>query len=272
MKYTKIEGKVQVLYQAEQDPKKSQLGVDGMNNQIIFFDLDDTLVHCNKYFHLVIEQFADQMKTWFSGYDISQEQIKQKQLELDIASVHLHGFIKEHFPQSFVDTYEYFADIEGRIKSKKEIFWLRQLGYSVYEQDIEPYPYMNETLQDLKKRGHELYLYTGGDVAIQQKKVKQMGLEPFFNNRIIITQHKTTTFLESILIKEQFDRTKTWMIGNSIRTDVLPALETGIHAIYIPAVTEWQYNIAEIHAKPKGAFLKLSALHQVPEAIHSYNQ
>lgn len=87
---------------------------------------------------------------------------------------------------------------------------------------------MKETLGSLSDQGHELFLYTGGEQNIQTSKVMRMGLDAFFGDRLFISAHKTTDVLESILTKQRFNRDKTWMIGNSIRTDVVPALETGI--------------------------------------------
>lgn len=241
-----------------------------MKAQNILFDLDDTLTHCNKYFELVIDQFADQIQTWFCGTDLTEKEIMQKQLEIDITSVHQHGFTTEHFPQSLIDTYTYFCSLHGRKQKREETEWLRKLGYSVYEQEVEPYPNMVETLQTIKEAGHTLILYTGGDAAVQQRKVNQMGLEAFFEERIYISVHKTFEVLEAILSKDNFDRKNTWMVGNSIRTDIIPALQTGIHAIYIPAMSEWEYNITEISVEPKGAFLTLASLKQVPMSIQQY--
>jgi putative hydrolase of the HAD superfamily len=249
---------------------KVQLGVNPMKLQSILFDLDDTLLHCNKYFELVIEQFADQMATWFRGYNVKQHEIRTKQAELDVASVHSHGFTVEHFPQSFVDTYEHFSDLEGRPKSKSEAKFLYKLGSSVFEQEIEAYPNMRETLTALKSRGHELSLYTGGVKEVQLSKVARFGLDEFFHDRIFIALHKNTEAMEEVIVKKGLDRRRTWMIGNSIRTDIVPALENGIHSIHIPAIHEWDYNNVDIRIQPRSTFLRLSSLLEVPEAIERH--
>jgi putative hydrolase of the HAD superfamily len=243
-----------------------------MEKQTILFDLDDTLVFCNKYFIMTINRFADQMETWFSLYGISRKEFKQKQLEIDLAGVHIHGFQVERFPQSLIETYEYFSKQTGRSTQKNEMDKLLEIGRSVYDQAVEPYPYMMETLQVLNDEGHELYLYTGGDASVQHKKVQQVGLEQFFGKRIFVTEHKTRSFLDSIMKVQKFDRNKTWMIGNSARTDVVPALEVGIHSIYIPADQEWEYNVVDINIKPRGAFFTLSSLQEVPSAIRNYTK
>ncbi|GIP35865.1 HAD family hydrolase [Paenibacillus sp. J2TS4] len=243
-----------------------------MTKQTLLFDLDDTLIHCNKYFQSIIDQFADQLELWFKDYGLAAEEIKQKQLEIDISGVTRNGFTDEHFPQSLVDTYSHFAAVYGRLSSPKEMDWLRELGWSVYDQEAEPYPYMQETLAELQTDGHLLCLYTGGVPAIQQKKVKQVGIGPFFENRMFVRQHKNTEALNGILKSSQFDRKQTWMIGNSMRTDVLPALEAGIHSIYLPAPNDWSFNVVEVETKPQGAFLTLSSLREIRYAIQEYTK
>lgn len=236
----------------------------------ILFDLDDTLAHCNKYFDIVLDQFADELLTWFAAYPITEDEVKRKQLEIDIRGVEIHGFSTDHFPQSLVDTYKHYASLTGRPVSKHEEELLRKLGSSVYDQEVEPYPNMRATLDVLMADGHELHLYTGGVAKMQMKKVEKLELHHYFGDRIYIRQHKTTSTLEDILHQGHFDREHTWMIGNSLRTDITPALETGIHCIYIPAKTEWQFNMVHVNAKPKGAFLTLQSLVEVPKAISLY--
>ncbi|MBR2569477.1 MAG: HAD hydrolase-like protein, partial [Paenibacillus sp.] len=76
--------------------------------------------------------------------------------------------------------------------------------------------------------------------------------------------------LEGILQQLKLDRTNTWMIGNSLRTDVLPALTNGIHAIYLKQRTEWSFNIVDLDVKPQGAFYTVEKLTEVPSKIHNW--
>ncbi|MCD1259575.1 HAD family hydrolase [Paenibacillus athensensis] len=241
-----------------------------MKQQTILFDLDDTLAHCNKYFDIVIEQFIDLMLTWYSGHELTPADIRAKQLELDLAGVQIHGFMAERFPQSFVETYRWYAERYDRTTSSDEEERLLALGHTVYAFTVEPYPHMSETLHTLQNDGHKLYLYTGGDAGIQMKKVRALGLDAFFQDRIFVTLHKTTEFMETLLHELELERSATWMIGNSLRTDVLPALHAGIHAIHIPAEREWPYNIVDIDVTPRGAFLQLRSLLDVPAAIAGF--
>ncbi|UKS25111.1 HAD hydrolase-like protein [Paenibacillus sp. HWE-109] len=241
-----------------------------MKEQAILFDLDDTLVHCNKYFDFVIEQFVDLMLTWYSGHGLHAQDIKQRQLQIDLAGIQIHGFMPDRFPQSFVETYHWFAAQYNRPTSPKEESWLMELGHTVYAYTAEPYPLMNETLDQLKHAGHRLYLYTGGEASIQMKKVKDLSLDAYFEDRIFVTVHKTREFMETIMQEQRFDRRHTWMIGNSVKTDVLPALHAGIHSIHIPAHKDWEYNTGTIDVAPQGAFFQLKSLEEVPTTIQSY--
>lgn len=235
--------------------------------QHIIFDLDDTLIHCNKYFDLILEQFADLLADRFGADGITNKEIRDKQTEIDVAGVHQIGFTSSHFPQSLVDTYRYYCRILGREALAEEEARLLQLGLSVYEQPIEPYPGMVETLTSLSSQGHELYLYTGGETVIQQRKIEQMKLAEYFQDRIYIRRHKNAEALEEILRSHRFDRKRTWMIGNSLRTDVMPALSAGINAIYIKIPNEWLYNIVELQHDSDANMHTVSSLEEVPRII-----
>jgi putative hydrolase of the HAD superfamily len=239
-----------------------------MQKQNIIFNLDDTLIYCNRYFNQVIETFADQMTTWFST--LTKEEIKLKQLEIDLKSINKYGLTSARFPESFVGTYNYLCDITGKEKENSEIEFLRELGFKVFKIPVEPLPYMNETLQRLKELGHELYLHTGGDEVNQRRKITQLELTTYFEHRIFISEHKDTTALSDILKTIDADPTITWMVGDSLRTDIVPSLEMNINTIYIPAETEWKYNVVEVNVEPKGAFFTLNSLQEVPDAIHKH--
>jgi putative hydrolase of the HAD superfamily len=241
-----------------------------MRAQTILFDLDDTLVHCNKYFEIVIDQFVDVMLTWFSGHGLTPDTVKTKQSEVDLIGVRRYGFVRERFPQSFVETYVQFAEQFGRKASRDEEQFLYKLGDTVYEYSIEPYPHMNETLESLAGAGHRLYLYTGGDEEIQRRKVRDAGLKRYFHDRIFVTPHKNVAFMQSLVAEHRFDTANTWMIGNSVSTDVVPALESGLNCIHIPAANDWHYNRGEVNVRPQGAFLRLSSLSEVPPAIAAH--
>ena len=241
-----------------------------MNQQLIIFDLDDTLVHCNIYFDRILDAFAQKLSDLLNDSRFDANQIRKKQQEIDLIGVEKLGFTLEHFPQSLVDTYKYYCEKANIDIDIRYVALFEDLGRSVYELQIDPYPNMVETLQILKNQGHTLYMYTGGVTEVQFRKINQLGLEFFFENRVHVARHKTIEEMDRLLHRLHADRTSTWMIGNSLRTDIVPALEAGIHAIYIPATNEWEYNKVDVTSTPKGAYFTLSSLEEVPTAIQSY--
>ncbi|CAM2782114.1 HAD family hydrolase [Paenibacillus sediminis] len=238
------------------------------NHQQLIFDLDDTLIYCNKYFDEVLHQFFDLVHQWFMPYNVSIEEIKQKQIEIDIQGVHHLGFASHHFPQSLVDTYRYFSLLHGRIVDPREEAKLTELGMSVYDAEFEPYPGMVETLDQLHHEGHFLILYTGGETTVQQRKIDRLKLSNYFDDRIFIHKHKNIDALQSIIQKHKLKHDDTWMIGNSLRTDIAPALTAGINAIYLQQPNEWQYNIVELDVTHRSELYTISSLRDVPQIIH----
>lgn len=239
--------------------------------QQIIFDLDDTLIHCNKYFNLTLGAFLELMQEWFCDYEITVEDIRQKQIEIDVSGVTMYGFASHRFPQSLIDTYVYFSKKVNRPIDTNEQAQLQKLGMSVYDQEVEAYPGMVETLECLLDQGHTLHLYTGGEQMIQQRKIDQMKLGEYFKDRIYITRHKNIEAFEKIVSEGQLDRKNTWMIGNSLRTDIEPALTAGVHAIYIEQDMEWKYNLIELNKPENYSLYTIKDLTQVPHIISKYS-
>ncbi|MEH7155209.1 HAD family hydrolase [Neobacillus drentensis] len=236
-----------------------------MNQQTLILDLDDTLVHCNKYFVESRNRFANVMKKWFKS--VSKQEILQKQSEIDIKGVEKKGLHSSLYTQSLVDTYRFFCDMFGRKMRGSEINQVEQIGQSVFQRKVKPFPCMYEILDTLQAEGHELALFTGGDEANQRRKITQLHLKDYFQDRVFIFEHKNTNALQQVLTKMNADKKNTWMIGNSLKTDIKPALELGINAIHIPADIEWSYNIVDIEIEPSGTYAQLKSLVHLPDYI-----
>ncbi|AIQ47578.1 HAD family hydrolase [Paenibacillus sp. FSL R7-0273] len=237
--------------------------------QQVIFDLDDTLVHCNKYFDLILGQYFELMSDWFGEYGPTTADFRSKQVEIDVETVSTSGLASDNFPKSLIATYRFFCAKYNRTGDPYHEQQLMKLGLSVYDQEVEAYPGMVETLDALKHDGHNLYLYTGGDDIIQQRKIEQMKLDVYFDDRIFIRQHKNIESLENILVSHPFERKRTWMIGNSLRTDVLPALTAGINSIYLKQQNEWLYNLIELQREMQQSVMTISSISEVPPVIRT---
>ncbi|PLT33909.1 HAD family hydrolase [Bacillus sp. V5-8f] len=239
-----------------------------MRKQTLIFDLDDTLIHCNKYFRASINSFVDKMQNWFPL--LTSEEITQKQFEIDIKSIAEYGLNSSRFPESLVSTYTFFSEKHQQKIEKEKIDTVRKIGQQVFEIEVQPFPYMYEVLNELKEEGHNLYMYTGGDKENQTRKIVQLELEAYFGKKVFIYEHKNTEALKEVLQIINADPKTTWMIGNSLKTDIKPALENGIHAIHIPSELEWSYNNIKIDIEPKGELLTVNSLIQLPAIFRKF--
>lgn len=239
-----------------------------MKKQTLILDLDDTLIHCNKYFKEAKSKFAKQMQVWFAM--LTKEKIKQKHSEIDIQRVEKHGLHSSVYIDSLVETYQYFSKKYKRKMKEFEIEMIRKIGQSVFQIDVQPFPFMYEVLNKLKKDGHQLFLFTGGDQENQNRKIRQLNLKPFFDDGIFIFEHKNTMALQEVLGKINADKKATWMIGNSLKSDIKPAIELGINAIHIHSELEWSYNIVDIAIEPYGTFAELKSLHDLPDFLREH--
>ncbi|WP_032123540.1 HAD family hydrolase [Clostridium amazonitimonense] len=234
-----------------------------MKKQTIIFDLDDTLIHCNKYFHGAIDTFSEKMCQWFGEYNIEFDEIKTKQQEIDIQRVIKQGFADTHFSTSLIDTYIYFSQKTGRARNKEEEKWINYIGESAYEQELECYPFMKDILNLLSEKGHKLYLYTAGSNTIQKRKIDRVNIGNFFQDRVFITPHKNAEVLEAIILKENLDKKNTWMVGNSMKSDIMPAVKAGIKAIFIPGLFQWEYDNVTLKDEHKESFITVQSLQQL---------
>jgi putative hydrolase of the HAD superfamily len=142
------------------------------------------------------------------------------------------------------------------------------LGYEVYRCPVELYPHAREVLAELEDSGYNLYLYTGGDPDIQIQKLVQSGLDRYFRpDRRFVTPFKDKIRLQQLIRSFGIPPSAAWMVGNSLRSDILPALELGLTAIHIPESEPWEYDHAVIPEDYHPRFLSVSELREVPGII-----
>jgi putative hydrolase of the HAD superfamily len=239
--------------------------------QFILFDLDDTLIHCNRFFNEARREFLDAMERMFAEYPISRQMVDETQQRIDLSGIEQFGLGKHRFPESLLSTYRLMCEKYGKKPLQHEEEELLSIGYGVYTKEVELYPHAQETLELLRDEGHELYLYTGGDSEIQNSKVQRAGLDQIFPpQRRFISEHKNRDVLSRIIRENQFDREHTWMIGNSARNDIRPALLEGIHAIHLPDKGGWSFDEADLNVPVMGKFHTLESLANVPPIIRAH--
>ncbi len=181
--------------------------------------------------------------------------------EIDIGFVKKQGFSKERYPLSLVKTYHYYCrKFQKKVDTETEKRVVN-IGWNVFQQTPEPVEGVDLVLNNLKNR-YILILATLGDPEIQHQKIMRSGLKAYFE-AIYVLNYKTADEYLQILEKHNLKKEKTWIIGNSIRSDLNPGLQLGLNCILIPAVT-WVFE----EEKPiSDNYLQLDSLVEVLEHL-----
>lgn len=219
----------------------------------IIFDLDDTLVKTSKLYDQAREEFSLLMGN--SGF--KKEEALAKLDEIDIKNIHQYGFVKERYPYSLGKTYEYFSQKNGKEiipELKKKI---EELGWQVFRQIPELVDGVYQVLDTLSQK-YFLILATLGDPKVQEKKVRLTGLKKYFSI-IYVLRYKNAKEYQNILTEHKLDKRDTWIVGNSVRSDLNPGLKLGLNCILIPTLT-WKFEEEEPLSEN---YLQLDSLKEV---------
>jgi len=219
----------------------------------IIFDLDDTLIKTSRLYDQAREEFSLLMEK--AGF--KKEEALAKLDEIDIKNIHQHGFVKERYTYSLGNTYEYFSQKNGKKiipELKKQI---EELGWQVFRQIPELVDGVYQVLDTLSQE-YFLILATLGDPQVQKKKLRLTSLKEYFS-AIYILKYKNVDEYQNILTKHKLDKKDTWIIGNSVRSDLNPGLKLGLNCILIPTLT-WKFEEEE---PLSGNYLQLDSLKEV---------
>jgi len=217
--------------------------------QFLLIDGDDTLWENNIYFEQAIEAFID----FLAHSSMSRDQVRAALDEVERINVSVHGYGSASFTRNLRQTYERLAE---RDLQPQDIEHVLQLGQRIASQPVQLLPDVAQTVRLLARR-HDLMLLTKGHPEEQRLKIERSGLEEFFSATAVVHEKDEATY-RAIVQERQLDLARTWMIGNSPRSDINPALAAGLNAVFIPHEHTWRLEKEEIvHAD--GRLLTLRA-------------
>ena len=217
--------------------------------QFLLIDGDDTLWENNIYFERAIEAFID-----FLGHSsMTREQVRAALDEVERMNVRVHGYGSASFTKNLQQTYERLAERDLR---PEDIEHVLQLGQRIANQPVQLMPDVAETVGYLAGR-HDLMLLTKGHPEEQRLKIERSGLESRFAATAVVNEKAVDTY-RAIVQERQLDPARTWMIGNSPRSDINPALQAGLNAVFIPHEHTWRLEKEEV-APANGRLLILQA-------------
>jgi putative hydrolase of the HAD superfamily len=231
--------------------QSSKLPFHRRPNQTLLIDADDTLWENNIYFERAITSFI----SYLDHRVHTPEEVRGHLNRVEHATTLIHGYGLHSFRHSLITCFEQLTDVPLTEEKHRRI---ESFAQSIADHEIELLPNVDSTLADLATR-HRLILVTKGDQAEQTGKLKRSGLAPHFTAVEVLHEKHTKAYL-SVAARHSCEACDTWMIGNSPRSDVNPALAAGLHAIFIPHDFTWVLEHEVVNQPPAGQnLLELAA-------------
>ena len=212
-----------------------------MSPQTLLIDADDTLWENNIYFERAIARFI----SFLNHHEFSPEQVRDVLNDVERECILKHGYGLHSFAHALIDTFERL-----RVQPVTPEFEAQINGFahSIADQPLENLPEVPETLRYLSGR-HRLILMTKGALAEQSGKVERSGLKQYFAAVEIVAEKDRATY-SWVVKKYRLERDSTWMVGNSPRSDINPALAAGLNAVFVPHGDTWILEHEEVNPAP----------------------
>jgi putative hydrolase of the HAD superfamily len=196
----------------------------------LIFDADDTLWENNIYFERAFDEFC----SFLDHSQLTGPQVRDVLNEIELVNAKIHGYGSINFGRNLQQAYRHLAEREIRPDDLRHVMGLAE---RILEQPLEVIDGVEETLAELAQR-HELTLFTKGHSEEQRMKVERSGLGKYFAHTGIVKEKDAAAY-QRLVAERGFDPAETWMIGNSPKSDINPALEAGLNAVLVPHPHTW---------------------------------
>ncbi len=214
--------------------------------QTLLIDADDTLWENNVYFERAIAAFIG----FLDHEEYSPATVRSTLNAVERETILTHGYGLSSFTRSLEDCFERLSSAPVTEEKRERV---RGFARAIAEQEIELLPGVAETLADLAGR-HHLILMTKGNRAEQADKLARSGLAPHFAAVEIVAEKDPAAYAE-VLKRRRLPPRSVWMIGNSPKSDINPALAAGLNAVFLFHKDTWVLEHAALDAAPEGQHL-----------------
>lgn len=221
---------------------------------VIAFDADDTLWHNESIFVMTQDKYRALLAPYVEG-----ELTEQKLFETEMRNLRYFGYGIKSFTLSMIETALELTD--GRIPGS-EIRTIIEFAKAMTEHPVELLDHVAEVIPPLAER-YTLMLITKGDLFDQESKLAKSGLGEHFA-QIEIVSDKTTEVYRRLFAKHQIDPQRFLMVGNSLRSDILPVVEAGGRAVYIPYHYTWAHEIVSPPSVEYAGYVELDHVGLLP--------
>ena len=207
------------------------------SRQHLLIDADDTLWENNVYFEEAFDEFVD----YLDHSSMSPVEVRAVLDEIETANIKIHGYGAANFARNLAQCFERLAEREIR---GEDLRIVRSFAERILEHPMELIQGVEETLAYLAAR-HDLTLFTKGHPEEQKLKIDRSGLGSHFSHTAIVREKDAQAYA-SLARERGLDISRTWMVGNSPKSDINPALAAGLNAVYVPHPRTWGLEREEI--------------------------
>jgi len=211
--------------------------------QYLIFDADDTLWENNIHFERAIEDFLD----FLAHSTLTREEARAVLDEIERANFGVHGYGSAAFSRNLRLCYEHLAEREI---AEDDLRTVMTFGERILSQPIELIEGVEETLALLAEQ-HHLTLMTKGHPEEQRMKIDRSGLGSYFRHAAVVPEKDPAAY-RSLVTQLEVDSARTWMIGNSPKSDILPARQVGMSAVFLPNQHTWVLEHDEVDPADTG--------------------
>jgi putative hydrolase of the HAD superfamily len=225
----------------------------------IAFDADDTLWHNETYYREAESLFCEMLARYHDT-----EWIRKRLTETEMGNLAHFGYGIKSFTLSMIETAVELS--EGRVTGH-EIQRIIDLGREMLAHPVEPLPEVQTTLAKLQGR-YDLLVITKGDLLDQESKLARSGLGHYFSGIEIVSEKDEATY-RAILTRRGITPNEFLMVGNSVKSDILPVVALGAQAVYVPYATTWVHE--HVADADESAFTTLDHLGLLQRWLFSLN-
>jgi len=229
-----------------------------MRFDLIAFDADDTLWHNERLYERTQAGLADLL----APYGIGSKALDERLLLTESRNIGLFGYGIKSFTLSMIEA---AVDLTGGTVSGKDVLAILFLAKAQLNAPVELLDHVTETISKLAPH-HRMMIITKGDLLDQEAKLTRSGLGEFFKD-IEVVSDKTVESYARLFKNHGLEPEHVLMVGDSLRSDILPVLELGGTAVYIPYQVTWQHEVAETPAAGTLRFHQLSRLSELPALL-----
>jgi len=212
---------------------------DTYQPQTLLIDADDTLWENNIYFERAIARFI----SFLNHHEFTAEQVRGVLNDVERECIVKHGYGLHSFAHALVDT---FARLSINPVTPEMHNQIHSFAHAVADHPVELLPEVPQTLEYLSTR-HRLILMTKGAIPEQTGKIERSALKKYFEATEIVAEKDASAY-QTLVEKHKLGRQSTWMIGNSPKSDINPALAAGLNAVFVPHGNTWILEHEEVDA------------------------